>query len=101
MTKQNKTLMLCFILEINYKSIPKRNWHIKSDDINRIFGTFVSAFSEHGFDIKPMTLKIMPECYSDSVRENNHHDSLAGKGQNGKDCSLIIGLLRQFFAVTS
>lgn len=30
-------------------------------------------------------------------RENNHHDSLAGKGQNGNDCSLIIQIPRQLF----
>lgn len=93
--------MLCFIVKINYKSIPKSNWHIKSDDINLIFVNIFSAFSELGFDIKTIDIKDMPECYYDSVWENNHHDSLAGKGQNGKDCSLIIGLMRQFFTVTS
>lgn len=49
-----------------------------------------------GLALKPMTLKIM----LDSVQENNHHDSLAGKGQNGNDCSLIMELQRHFFLLS-
>lgn len=57
-----------------------------------------SAVIHQGEGLTLISLKIMQEHYS--VQENNHHDSLAGKGQNGNDCSLIMELLRQLFTVT-
>lgn len=81
------------LLEFSCEFIPNRRNQCFAEWCCKIFGTLVLDSNE-GLTLKPNAIK----DNAGMLRwENNHHDSLAGKGQDGNDCSLIIELPRQLF----